>query len=429
MCCNSCEGVWHHKCYRVHPERYEWLSTDDGMLGATAHFASLSRSVGKFQCARCSLRLLHPNLSLLSGDRAEYMCELIVGAQCAEMHAVTVGTQSGYVSAVKKADNFFDLFGVPVLPMHGEVTSIGLEMFMQHHSRVGGTRSSGRGLAASTLEGVRAGVAYAFRQHDRQPPFSARVWQGLRQRIGTSTVQAWSMTMSVVKELLVLLEMEYQRARAAGVEGVMLEVAESQLLVSFMFFGGLRGNEPMMLQIDDLRGRSGTGVQSTFSGGAVREYVLLVFKWATKTNRFGVETELPLSAVTSSGIPVGAFCARCVTLWQKRGRTTGPAFLSSSGRAVLTWGGANGWCRSRLQPRIAVLKAAGHPDLGGLDASEVNYNTFRRGFDTHAQDSGVHPVLIEAHQKWRAKGKQIDRLVLHYDRASLWRALFITEVT
>ena len=175
MCCNSCEGVWHHKCYRVHPERYEWLSTDDGMLGATAHFASLSRSVGKFQCARCSLRLLHPNLSLLSGDRAEYMCELIVGAQCAEMHAVTVGTQSGYVSAVKKADNFFDLFGVPVLPMHGEVTSIGLEMFMQHHSRVGGTRSSGRGLAASTLEGVRAGVAYAFRQHDRQPPFSARV--------------------------------------------------------------------------------------------------------------------------------------------------------------------------------------------------------------------------------------------------------------
>lgn len=422
-----CQRVWHHQCYRVHPERYEWLSTAATVLTATAAFAALSRSVGRFSCASCLLPAQHAGAP--SFDRIEYMRELIVGAQCSEMHAVSVNTQSGYVGVVKKADNFFEWFGVPVLPMHGAVTSLGLEMFMQHHSRVGGTRSGGRGLAASTLEGVRAGVAHVFSQFGLLPPFSSRAWSGLRQRIGTSTVQAWSMTMSVVREVLIVLEFEFVQARRAGDVAVMLEVAESQLLTSVMWFGGLRGNEPMMLRVDDLRGRSGSGIQSSFSGGAVHDFVLLKFRWPTKTNRFGVVTELPIAAVTGSGVPVGAFCARCVRLWEVQGRTSGPAFLSVSGRAGLVWGTASGWCKSRLQPRVAVVKESGHADLRDVEVSEVHDNTFRRGFDTHAQDSGVHPHLIEAHQKWRAKGKQLDRLVLHYDRTSLWRALFITEVT
>ena len=37
-----------------------------------------------------------------------------------------------------------------------------------------------------------------------------------------------------------------------------------------------------------------------------------------------------------------------------------------------------------------------------VEVTEVHDSTFRRGFDSHA-----NPHLIEAHQKWRAKGKQM----------------------
>ena len=134
-------------------------------------------------------------------------------------------------------------------------------------------------------------------------------------------------------------------------------------------------------------------------------------------------------AVTGEGVTIGRYCNRCVQVWAMKGRIGGPAFLSASGRALLKWGGVLGWCRSRLQPRVNVVKASGHEDLQSVQVCEVHDNTFRRGFDTHAQDAGVHILLIEQHQRWRGKGSQHDRLVIHYDRGSLWRALLVTLMT
>jgi hypothetical protein len=427
LCCNRCPRKWHHKCYGVDGNSNEsWSSLTDGTLHATVHFAVLSRSLHRFTCAVCLLSDMVVGSVPHSPSQSKYLCELIIGSQCAHMHAVTLKTQGNYVSAVKRADMFFDQTGIPVLPCHGTVTTLNLEMFMQHHSRVGGSKSSGKGLAVSTLEGVRAGVSYVFAQFGLDPPFSPRVWAGLRQRIGTDTAQVWSMTMSVVKALLEVLELEARAATESGDVEKLLEVVESQLLVAIMWYGGLRGNEPMGLLVQDMRGKSGTGIQRSRSGGHAWEYVLLVFRFATKGNREGKVVEVPIMSVTGEKVQVGMYCQRCVRVWEVMGRVSGPAFLSVSGRGILKWGGVLGWCRLRLQPRVNVVKKSGHEDLVSVAVSQVYDNTFRRGFDSHAQDSGVNPILIEQHQRWRGKGKQHDRLVIHYDRASLWRALLIT---
>jgi hypothetical protein len=237
------------------------------------------------------------------------------------------------------------------------------------------------------------------------------------------------MTIGVVHALLAVLEQEAVSARVSGSVDLLLEVVESQLLVAFMWYGGLRGNEPMGLLIEDLRGPSGTGIQRARSGGCTWNYVMLVFRFPTKGNQEGRVIEVPLMAVTGEGVTIGRYCNRCVQVWAMKGRVVGPAFLSVSGRAVLKWGGVLGWCRSRLQPRVNVVKSSGNEDLRGVQVCQVHDNTFRRGFDTHAQDSGVNVLLIEQHQRWRGKGAQHDRLVIHHDRGSLWRALLITLMT
>ena len=428
LCCNSCPRTWHHQCYGV-SNTTSWSSLSSGTLHATVHFASLSRSLHRFTCAVCLLASLVVGQVPHSLPQATYLCELIMGSQCAHMHAVTLKTQGNYVSAVKRADNFFDETGIPVLPCHGTVATLQLEMFLQHHSHVGGSKSGGKGLAVSTLEGVRAGIAYAFAQFGVRPPFSDRTWKGLRRRIGTDTAQVWSMTIGVVHALLAVLEGEGVKAKASGDVDSLLEVVESQLLVAIMWYGGLRGNEPMSLLIEDFKGPSGTGVQRARSGGCLWNYVLLVFRFPTKGNQEGRVIEVPLMAITGEGINIGRYCQRCILVWAMKGRVGGPAFLSASGRASLKWGGVLGWCRSRLQPRVNVVKASGHEDLQNVQVCEVHDNTFRRGFDTHAQDAGVHVLLIEQHQRWRGKGSQHDRLVIHYDRGSLWRALLVTLMT
>ena len=120
------------------------------------------------------------------------------------------------------------------------------------------------------------------------------------------------MTMSVVKALLEVLELEARAAIESGDVEKLLEVVESQLLVAIMWYGGLRGNEPMGLLVQDMRGKSGTGIQRSRSGGHAWGYVLLVFRFATKGNREGKVVEVPIMSVTGEKVQVGMYCQRYV---------------------------------------------------------------------------------------------------------------------
>ena len=93
-------------------------------------------------CLLASLVMGQVPYSLL---QATYLCELIMGSQCAHMLAVTLKTQGNYVSAVKRAGNFFDETGIPVLRCHGTVATLQLEMFLQNHSHIGGPSQEVKG--------------------------------------------------------------------------------------------------------------------------------------------------------------------------------------------------------------------------------------------------------------------------------------------
>ena len=100
---------------------------------------------------------------------------------------------------------------------------------------------------------MRAGIAYAFAQFGVKPPFSDRTWKGLRRRIGTDKAQVWPIMIGVVHALSAVLEDEGLKAKASGDVDLFLGVVESQLLVAIMWYGGMRGNGPMGLLIEDFK--------------------------------------------------------------------------------------------------------------------------------------------------------------------------------
>jgi hypothetical protein len=227
-----------------------------------------------------------------------------------------------------------------------------------------------------------------------------RFARGCLKRMGQEVRRDLALSSKVIRELLEILEKEWQTA--SEVEKHKLALLGAYAAIAFG--GSFRGHEVFLT---DLFGLIKYGEQELTSPSGT-PYVIIPLLGRFKTETGERYHLTPLVATTASGIPIGTWVRRLMVSKKAQGGSHGPAFSDAQGRRISLQ-----WVEMEMLERIQQVQAR-RPDLMSSDVSVFEQvgisRSFRRGATTEARNQGVSEGDIDAMNRWRnvenAKGRK-----------------------
>lgn len=107
----------------------------------------------------------------------------------------------------------------------------------------------------------------------------------------------------------------------------------------------------------------------------------------------------PLATVTKSGVDIGKWIHRVITVLNKKGIVNGPLFTDAKGKRAST-ANLDLWMHKILE-RVQTRWSNLIPDTVKIREEYSVYRSLRRGATAEAQNCQVPQSVIEANNRWR----------------------------
>ena len=316
-----------------------------------------------------------------------------------EWHADAESTAKGYYHSLQKLDRWAGEYGMAPL-----VANSIDELAAMHpdHRRVGWYFiDQTRRWKWGTMKKIRSAL---FNKYERLPGMTEAdmptstvqfTWRmdGLLQRLGDVSEQARVMRKTLVKDLILLLHSDFDRARGER----RVEMAQVNLAVHAYTQAGFRANEIFGQTVGEMKAGIHVGDKD------VMDHLVFSGMNQTKENRFS-KTAVPCAwKALHAPLRTGEWVLRALAERARVSRQEDSDFLFADVQGkqwTMTW-----LWKEHVMPALVRLKSEGLGGLTNQDLSKYGSNSFRRTWTTMAQAGPevVTPDLMDRQARWGHK--------------------------